>query len=365
MRVPGITVLNRQNYAQDLQLSIRGFGSRSTFGIRGVRLIVDGIPATMPDGQGQASTVALGSAGRIEVLRGPLAQLYGNAAGGVVQVFSEEPADRPTLTLSAGAGRYGQVRSGVKFSTTTESGHGIVVDASHFETDGYREHSEARRGQLNARWQAEVSPGTKVSLVLNALDQPLSKDPLGLTRAQFESNPRQTQPIAVTQDARKTVRQNQLGSVIEHSLGAAGDLTARIYAGTRDLDNALSIPLAAQQSPTSAGGMVSFDRHYEGVGLQWSNRYPVGTWRTVKIVGGFEYDRSREHRRGFINDNGQPGALKRDEHNEVSNRDVYAQAELDLARDWSAWSACGAARWSSGSDDHYRRGRAIRTTAGA
>ena len=100
VRVPGITVLNRQNYAQDLQLSIRGFGSRSTFGIRGVRLIVDGIPATMPDGQGQASTVALGSAARIEVLRGPLAQLYGNAAGGVVQVFSEEPADRPTLTVS-------------------------------------------------------------------------------------------------------------------------------------------------------------------------------------------------------------------------------------------------------------------------
>ena len=88
-RVPGITVLNRQNYAQDLQLSIRGFGSRSTFGIRGVRLIVDGIPATMPDGQGQASNVALGSAQRIEVLRGPLAQLYGNAAGGVVQVFTD------------------------------------------------------------------------------------------------------------------------------------------------------------------------------------------------------------------------------------------------------------------------------------
>ena len=92
VRVPGITVLNRQNYAQDLQLSIRGFGSRSTFGIRGVRLIVDGIPATMPDGQGQASNVSLSSAARIEVLRGPLAQLYGNAAGGVVQVFTEAGA---------------------------------------------------------------------------------------------------------------------------------------------------------------------------------------------------------------------------------------------------------------------------------
>ncbi|MBC8022220.1 MAG: TonB-dependent receptor plug domain-containing protein, partial [Burkholderiales bacterium] len=100
-RVPGITALNRQNYSQDLQLSIRGFGSRSTFGIRGVRLIVDGIPATMPDGQGQASNVSLTSASRVEVLRGPLALLYGNAAGGVVQVFTQAGAATPTATLSA------------------------------------------------------------------------------------------------------------------------------------------------------------------------------------------------------------------------------------------------------------------------
>jgi iron complex outermembrane receptor protein len=105
--VPGISVLNRQNYAQDVQLSIRGFGARSTFGIRGVRLIVDGIPATMPDGQGQASSIALSSAGRIEVLRGPLAQLYGNAAGGVIQVFTQDDATtrRPSAVSSTRAGR--------------------------------------------------------------------------------------------------------------------------------------------------------------------------------------------------------------------------------------------------------------------
>ena len=100
VRVPGLTVLNRQNYAQDLQLSIRGFGSRSTFGIRAVRVIVDGVPATMPDGQAQASNVSLASAQRIEVLRGPLALLYGNAAGGVVQVFTQAGAPEPTLALS-------------------------------------------------------------------------------------------------------------------------------------------------------------------------------------------------------------------------------------------------------------------------
>ena len=117
--VPGISVLNRQNYAQDLQLSIRGFGARSAFGIRGVRVIVDGIPATMPDGQAQASSIALSSAGRIEVLRGPLAQLYGNAAGGVIQVFSEDDAARPTATLTAAGGPYGLWKAGTKLSTSS------------------------------------------------------------------------------------------------------------------------------------------------------------------------------------------------------------------------------------------------------
>src|SRR5204863_1963465 len=96
-RVPGIVVQNRQNYAQDLQIQSRGFGARSTFGVRGIRLVADGIPATMPDGQGQASTFALGSAERIEVLRGPFSALYGNASGGVIAVDTQDPPKQPTL----------------------------------------------------------------------------------------------------------------------------------------------------------------------------------------------------------------------------------------------------------------------------
>ncbi|GAP35714.1 TonB-dependent receptor [Piscinibacter sakaiensis] len=353
VRVPGITVLNRQNYAQDLQLSIRGFGSRSTFGIRGVRLIVDGIPATMPDGQGQVSTVALASAGRVEVLRGPLAQLYGNAAGGVVQVFTEADATRPTVSFSAGAGRYHQGRVGLKFSTTTPGGQGITVDASHFETDGYREHSAAQRGQLNARWQAELSRDTSVSVVLNALDQPVSQDPLGLTRAQFEADPRQAVAVAFQQDARKTVRQSQVGTVVEHRLAADSVITARLYGGQRALDNALSVPPAAQAAATSAGGIVAFDRTYSGLGLQWAHRVPLGEARALNLVGGVEYDRAREDRRGYLNNGGVQGALKRSELNRVDNRDAFAQARLDFATAWSATLGVRRSEVAFRTDDRY------------
>ncbi|MGY4828155.1 TonB-dependent receptor family protein [Sphaerotilaceae bacterium SBD11-9] len=351
-RVPGITVLNRQNYAQDLQVSIRGFGARSTFGIRGVRLIVDGIPATMPDGQGQASNIDLSSAGRIEVLRGPVAQLYGNAAGGVVQVFTEDDARQPTATLAAAVGPYGQAKLGAKFSTSTP-GYGLTLAVSRFQTDGYRDHSAAERGQLNGRWQSDLTPDTHLSVVLNALDQPNSQDPLGLTRAQWEANPQQVVPAAITQDTRKTVRQQQAGTVIEHRFGEDTVFTGRLYLGERSLDNALSVPPAAQASPTSSGGIVQFDRSYAGLGAQVAHRMALENGMALRVTGGIEYDTMRENRQGYINNLGVQGALKRDERNTVDNRDAYLQAGLDLHPEWTLTAGLRSIDVRFRTEDHY------------
>ena len=351
-RVPGISVLNRQNYAQDLQLSIRGFGARSTFGIRGVRLIVDGIPATMPDGQGQASSVALGSAARIEVLRGPLAQLYGNAAGGVVQIFTQVDASAPTATVSTSAGPYGQGKLGLKFSGGSAD-DAVTLDLSRYRTSGYRDHSAARRDQLNAKWQHDAGPDTRISLVANVLDQPLSQDPLGLTRAQWEANPKQVDVAATRQDTRKSVGQQQLGAVFEHNLGEATSLTARVYVGSRNLDNALSVPLAAQQAATSAGGIVAFDRGYGGLGAQINHAVKLGEGSALRLVGGIEVDRMRETRQGYINNAGVQGALKRDERNEVANTDLFGQAGIDLNPAWSVVAGLRSSQVSFKSADFF------------
>jgi len=333
-RVPGLVVLDRQNHAQDLQVSIRGFGARSTFGIRGVRVLVDGIPATMPDGQGQLSSVVLPAIERVEVLRGPLAQLYGNAAGGVLQVFTREGATPASVGADLYGGSWGTVRGGLSGSGRSGAFAGRV-DATTFETDGWRAHSAATRRQQDARLSWDAPGGTRVGLVANAFQLPRALDPGGLTRAQLEADPRQASPAALAQDARKSVTQEQAGLTVAHRIDADASLSARLYGGRRGLDNALSVPLSAQLAPTSSGGIVELDRRYAGLGLQWSQRLRLAG-AALEFVAGVDLDAMSEERRGYVNDAGVRGALKRDETDRVRNRDWYAQLAWHLDPAWTA-----------------------------
>jgi iron complex outermembrane receptor protein len=347
-RVPGITVLNRQNYAQDLQLSIRGSGSRAPFGIRGARLIVDGIPATMPDGQGQASTISLPSAQRIEVLRGPLAQLYGNSAGGVVQVFTADGPARPELRLSVDLGADGLQRYGVQ-AAGQRGAVNYVIDVSDFQTDGWRANSAAERQHLNAKLRWDASEQTRVTVVANVFDQPVSGDPLGLTRADAEADPRQAVPASTQYKAGKDVAQRQLGVVLDHRLNADASLMARVYAGQRDLDNRLAFP---GSGALSAGGVVQLDRGYDGLGLRYSRRLPAGEGM-VQLSVGLDHERMREHRLGYVNNNGVPGDLRRDEQDSVRSTGLYTQADWAINADWSAVAGLRANRVDFRIEDAY------------
>jgi iron complex outermembrane receptor protein len=347
-RVPGITVLNRQNYAQDLQLSIRGSGSRAPFGIRGARLIVDGIPATMPDGQGQASTISLPSAQRIEVLRGPLAQLYGNSAGGVVQVFTADGPARPELRLSVDLGADGLQRYGVQAAGQRWAVN-YVIDVSDFQTDGWRANSAAERQHLNAKLRWDASEQTRVTVVANVFDQPVSGDPLGLTRADAEADPRHAVPASTQYKAGKDVAQRQLGVVLDHRLNADASLMARVYAGQRDLDNRLAFP---GSGALSAGGVVQLDRGYDGLGLRYSRRLPAGEGM-VQLSVGLDHERMREHRLGYVNNNGVPGDLRRDEQDSVRSTGLYTQADWAINADWSAVAGLRANRVDFRIEDAY------------
>ena len=347
-RVPGIVAQNRQNYAQDLQISSRGFGARSTFGVRGVRLIADGIPATMPDGQGQAATFNLPSAQRIEVLRGPFAALYGNSSGGVVQIFTADGPPEPTVTGSFDFGSYGQRREGVQFGG--QSGNtSYIADLSRFETDGYRDHSAARRDALNAKVKLALPIG-RLTLLFNALEQPDTQDPLGLTRAQWEANPRQADSSAIAFDTRKSVRQNQAGAVLDFD-NASVQWQAKVYGGDRQVTQYLG---QTGDTPLGAGGVVDLDRTYGGLGLRGTRVF--GTVRPLTLTAGLDADRLNEHRRGFVNNFGSQGAPRRDEDDKVTNTDAYAQVEWALHPRWIASGGVRYSRVRFDSRDHFITG---------
>ena len=321
-RVPGITVQNRQNYAQDLQIQSRGFGARSTFGVRGIRMYADGIPATMPDGQGQAGNFDLGSARSIEVLRGPFSTLYGASSGGVILVETEDGPEEPAAEPSLFVGSYGLRREAVKLGGTW-GGLNAIGDASHFHTDGYRDHSAANRDLVNGKLRFSLGADDTLTLVANSLRQPDTQDPLGLTRAQVEQNPRQVVATALTFNTRKTVYHDQLGGTYTHRLQGGASLRATAYYGERWQEQFLAI---------AANGVTNIDRGFGGGAL----RYSGSAADRVRLSFGAEYDFMHDRRKGYTNLGGVQGALSRNEDNEAWSTGLYAQAEWRIAERWIA-----------------------------
>lgn len=352
--VPGVTARDRQNYAQDLQLSIRGFGARSTFGVRGVRIYVDGIPATMPDGQGQLSHIDLASAGRVELLRGPFSVLYGNSSGGVLQVFTQAGEGPPTVAPSLAVSSDGLVRPGLRISGSTPA-LGYVVSANHLSTDGWREHSSASRGLANARLDIKRGEGSEWTLVANTVEL-RADDPLGLTRAQFEAAPRGVDASATLFDTRKTVRQSQLGLIHEQFLAGGNRLRLMVYGGQRDTEQFQAIPAGPQGSPLHPGGVIGLARRYVGTDLRWTSQASLAR-APLEVVAGLSYDRMQEHRLGWQNFSGATlgvqGALRRDEDNQVANLDPYLQAVWNFAPRWSLTAGVRRSTVRFSSSDHY------------
>jgi iron complex outermembrane receptor protein len=354
--VPGLLARDRQNYAQDVQISVRGFGARSTFGIRGVRLYVDGIPATLPDGQGQISNVELGSVDRIEVLRGPFSALYGNSSGGVVQVFTAEGTGAPRVGFGISGGSDGALRLGVQASGATAGGFGYNLGASRFRTDGYRDHSATERTLGNAKLTFRPDADNRLTLIANSLALPKAQDPLGLTRAQYEANPRGVDASALDFVTRKTVNQTQLGVIFERRVDAANSLQAMVYGGHRGTEQFQSIPRATQTPPLQPGGVILLGRDYEGTDLRWTGKTRLGD-APLTLVGGIAYDALAERRQGYQNFVGTTlgvrGALRRNERNEVTAFDQYLQAAWQFTPQWSLNLGVRHSRVSFTSADSY------------
>ena len=349
--VPGITVQNRQNYAQDLQISSRGFGARSAFGVRGIRLIADGIPASMPDGQGQAATFNLDRAERIEVLRGPMSAVYGNHAGGVIQMFTADGKGAPSVEGNFSAGSYGSWKTDLS-AQGEAGGVGYVIDASRFSTDGYRDHSSADRDQTMAKLTFKPSQDGKLTLIANTFKQD-AEDPQGLSWSAYKNDPRSVAQGALDFNTRKSIDHKQGGLTYEHRFGEhLVQLSA--YAGQRSTIQYQSIPVSTQRnSAKQSGGVIDFDRDFAGASARWIGGFDLAGGRLTTTVG-VDYEESTDDRRGFENfvGNGNicgvnvtcgvKGRLRREEQDHVSSFDQYVQAEWQGER----WTFSGGLRHS-------------------
>ncbi|HBW9470260.1 TPA: TonB-dependent receptor [Klebsiella pneumoniae] len=360
--VPGLQVQNRQNYAQDLQLSIRGFGSRSTYGVRGLRIYVDGIPATMPDGQGQTSNIDIGSVDTIEVLRGPFSALYGNSSGGVINVTSQTGTQPPTVEASSYYGSFGTWHYGMKATGAVGDGShagdvDYTVSTNRFTTHGYRDHSGARKNLANARLGVRINDVSKLTLLLNSVDIK-ANDAGGLTADEWRDNPRQS-PHGDQYNTRKNTRQTQAGLRYERQLSAQDDLSVMMYAGERETTQFQSIPRAPQLKPSHAGGVIDLTRHYQGIDTRLTHRGELLV--PVMLTAGLDYENMSERRKGyenFVMVNGAPqygeqGALRRNERNLMWNVDPYLQTQWQLT---DKLSLDAGVRYSSvwfDSNDYY------------
>lgn len=339
--IPSLQIRNRENYAQDLQLSMRGFGARSTFGIRGIRLYVDGIPATMPDGQGQTSNIDLSSLDHVEVLTGPFSSLYGNSSGGTILTSTKEGQGKDSIELSYSGGSHDKSRAGVVLQGGAKGANepSYVISSSYFDTDGYREHSGAEKVLNNAKLSWNLDDGSKINWVTNYV-KTHADDPQGLTHDQWNANPKQQVPFLKQFNVRKDIEQTQTGVTWSKPINDKNELYAMAYLGNRQVTQYQSIPKSTQDASINhAGGVIDFERNYYGADFRWMGKELLPN-TTVSV--GVALDTMDEDRKGFENFNlvnGQPsygvkGNLRRDEDNTLWNIDPYLQASWQFLPTW-------------------------------
>lgn len=320
--VPGTVSQSRYNMAQGMRLSIRGFGARSSFGMRGIRVIVDGVPLTMPDGQTEMDGVDLGLVERVEVIRGSASTLYGNGAGGVLAIQTREPSLTPTSTLDLSGGEYGYQRLRAQTSGTAGNLGGLLA-LNVTNMDGYREHSrsEARNLTGKLRWQADAG---QLGLTLQALDNRW-EDPGALNLQQVRADRGQARPESVRFNSDETLTQQRLALNWTGELSEADSYQLRSWLGHREFGNRL---------PYSAGGQTSYSRLFAGAGAQFTHR---AEWFGLghELTTGVDIEQQRDDRERHNNLlGGDTGALTLRQRERAGSVGVYLQDAIDLSERW-------------------------------
>jgi len=313
--IPGVLTLNSSNYAQDLRISIRGFGARAAFGIRGIKLVVDGIPETTPDGQGQLDNLPLSLIREISVIRGPSALRYGNASGGVIAINTLSPGGEKLNSVSVLTGGFGQrqVSSTQGFGTENSS---YLLHYTHQKIDGYRAHSKVENNIFNFRSEHKISERTNLNIQLNHTSSPVAKDAGGLTLEEFESEPMQARALNVKYNASERLTHSKLGLAFNGTTERGVDWNSYLFYSSRDFDALL---------PFTSGGAVSLERTYGGQGSSITLQTANLKWQL-----GYDWASQKDLRKRFANNEGIRGEQSLDQFEKFEGLGGYLIANWRL-----------------------------------
>jgi iron complex outermembrane receptor protein len=327
--LPGVVVANRYNFSLDQRISIRGFGSRSNFGVRGLKILLDGVPQTLPDGQSQLTNVDFGNIERAEVLRGASSSLYGNASGGVIALTSERAAAGPfaqRVRVNGGSGKR-EHDAFYKAQTWTSARSGSIsgtLSLSQFKADGFRQHSAAEFRQLNSGIDYAVSGSTLATLRLSLADDPRAQNPGALTRAELNLNPDSAAANNIRRGADKDAQQYQLALGMRHFGASGNEFEATLFGLLRDLANPLAAPPFTGAPPT-AGTYVAIDRAVGGARAGINQRLGHGD-KSPRLTAGADLQRMRDNRQNFVSNAGQRTAVVLlDQREQVTELGPFAQ----------------------------------------
>ena len=321
MRIPGLFMQNRYNFAQSLKMSIRGFGARANFGTRGIKFYQDGIPLTTVDGQGGIEDIDLNSIDRIEVIRGPASSLYGSSSGGVVNFFTgDEPGAARYIGGNFSLGEYqtrlGNIKTGGELDKLR-----YFFNISKFATEGYRSQSRTRNTRFNSRFVYDIDARSDFSLIFTAYDAPVADDPGGLSRAALTRDRRQAFARNVRFNSSEAIDQQKLGLTYRRDIGANGELILRNYYLHRNYQGLLPIPRS---------GFVEFSRFQFGGGAQY-NLETALFGRQNRATLGFDIDTQQDDRQRSANINGQKGRLALNQLEKGDSIGVYLRNEWALS----------------------------------